>query len=457
MGQAMKMQAAAGRRWALCVCCVLALGVWGCGKGGGGAQPGEGGGGEGAAADEAPVEVTFWYSYGGNNRKVTEALIERFNAEHPKIKVKGTFQGDYFESLSKLRVAARTKSVPDAVHVIGEALPQLWKGKLVEDLTPYASGERGGDKLDEADLIPALTQDGYFDYLGQEVPLFALPFNRSTPIVYYNKRMFKEKGLAPPTTWEELRAHAQALTVREGEETKVWGFEVPIDWWFWYAMLHQAGGSLLSEDGKRAAFGGEEGQRALQTLVDMTNKDKTMKHPPGRDFNAWEVANTDFLNEKTAMIWTSTAFLAFFKENAKFEFGTAFLPGDKARAVPTGGTFFVVMRKAPEARKEAAWTFIKWMTDTRQTIEWSQKTGYMPVRKSALEDETLKKFYEANPDYTTAMEQLEHAVKFPFTPALLEIQRNLIQPKLEAPVVGQGEVGEVLTEAQRAADKVLAR
>lgn len=402
------------------------------------------------------VEVTFWFSYGGTNRQVTEAMIKDFNASHPKIKINGTFQGDYFESLAKLRVAARTSSGPVVTHVIGEALPELWEKGLLEDLEPYAKGDKG-TALDQGDFIPALTQDGYFDYLGKEVPLFALPFNRSTPIVYYNKRMFKDKGLEPPKTWEELRGHSQKLTRREGDQTSIWGFEVPIDWWFWYGMLHQAGGRLLSPDGGQATFAQEPGKKALGTLVDLTLKDKSMKHPPGRDYSAWQVANTDFLNEKVAMIWTSTAFLAYFKENAKFDFGTAFLPGDKQRAVPTGGTFFVMMKKAPEDKKEAAWEFIHWMSEPAQTARWSMSTGYMPVRRSALELPQLKAFYEENPDYTTAMDQLQHAVKFPFTPALLEIQRDLLQPNLEGPVVGRGQPGEILDKAAQQTNTVLAR
>ncbi len=410
----------------------------------------------GGSEATAPVEVKFWYAYGGKNRQVTETLIERFNAAHPDVVVKGTYQGDYFESLAKLRVASRTSSGPVVTHVIGEALPQLWGSKLLEDLTPYAKGDKG-PALDQADFIPALTQDGYFDYGSQTVPLFALPFNRSTPICYYNERMLKEAGLTPPTTWAELRSHAKTLTVREGDETKVWGFELPVDWWFWYGLLHQAGGTLLDADQKKAAFAGAEGQAALSLLTDMVKVDQTMRNPPGRDYNAWEVANTDFLNEKVAMIWTSTAFLAYFEENAKFEFGTAFLPGKVKKAVPTGGTFFVMMAKASDAEKKAGWKFLHWMSEPAQTAYWARNTGYMPVRKSALESDELRAFYKDNPDYATAIEQLDHAVKFPFSPHLLEIQRKILQPGLEGPVVGRGTVEEVLTSAAKDADRVLAR
>ena len=410
----------------------------------------------GRSEASGPTVVTFWYSYGGKNREVTESLIEKFNAQNPDVRIKGTYQGDYFDAVAKLRVSSRTSSRPVVTHVIGEALPQLWGAGVLEDLTPYAKGDTGAP-VDLTDFIPALTQDGYFDYGDQKVPLFALPFNRSTPICFYNKRMFKEAGLTPPTTWDELRSHAQKLTVRDGEDTPIWGFELAVDWWFWYGLLHQAGGTLLDPTQKKATFGGPEGKEALGLLIGMVNDDKTMRHPPGRDYNAWEVANTDFLNEKVAMIWTSTAFLAFFEENAKFEFGTAFLPGKVKKAVPTGGTFFVMMKESPEAEKKAGWRFLRWMSEPAQTAYWARNTGYMPVRKSALESEELRQFYKDNPDYRTAMDQLEYAVRFPFSPHLLEIQRKILQPNLEAPVVGRGTVDQVLTKAAADADRVLAR
>ncbi|MBH23617.1 MAG: ABC transporter substrate-binding protein [Myxococcales bacterium] len=431
----------------LAVTALLLTGAPGCGKK---SAPGDG-------AEAGPVTVDFWYSYGGRNREVTEELIKRFNDSHPDITINGTFQGDYFENLSKVRMASRTKRGPVATHIIGEAIPQLHEAGLLEDLDPYADGQvEGVEKLDRADFIPGLSQEGYFDTLGKKVPLVSLPFNRSTPIVYYNVKMFKDAGLEPPKTWEELVAVSKQLTVREGDETKVWGFEVAIDWWFWYAMLHQAGGSLLNQTGDKARFAEEPGIKALDHLVRMVKEHKSMKHPPGRDYNAWEVANTDFLNQKVAMIWTSTAYLKYFKLNAKFEVGTAFLPKQVKRAVPTGGTFFVIMKNKPEAEKRAAWTFIRWMSEPDQTAYWSRETGYMPVRRSALESEEMKAFYKENPEYRTTIDQLEHSVPFPFSPKLVEIQRKILKPVLERPVVEDADVAEVLKKAAEEANKLLA-
>ncbi len=402
---------------------------------------------------EEPIGANFWYSYGGEVRKVTEEMVKRFNSSQTKYRIDGSFQGDYFQALAKIRAAIPTKTAPAVFHVIGEVLPNLWRTGLLETLEPYATGP---ERTKLEDFVPALTQDGYFDYLGQRVPLFAIPFNRSTPILYYNEEILRAKGIKVPTTWDELRSAAAKLTVREGTDVKVWGFEMPISWWFWYAFLHQAGGRLLTPDGKQAAFQ-EVGAQVLRFWSDLILKDKTMKRPGGKDYNAWEVANTDFINQRAAMIITSTAFLGYLTENSKFKVGGAFLPGKVRLAAPTGGTFFVMLKDATKAQKEAGWAFIRWMSEPEQTLYWSKATGYMPVRVSAVQLPATQQFYREQPNYKVAYDQLQHAVRFPFTPALFEIQREQIQNEIEAPLVGMKTIEETMAQAARGTNALLGK
>jgi sn-glycerol 3-phosphate transport system substrate-binding protein len=128
-----------------------------------------------------PIVANFWYSYGGEVRKVTEEMVKRFNSSQTKYRIDGSYQGDYFQALAKIRAAIPTKTAPAVFHVIGEVLPSLWRTGLLENLEPHATGP---ERTRLEDFVPALTQDGYFDYLGQRIPLFAIPFNRSTPILY---------------------------------------------------------------------------------------------------------------------------------------------------------------------------------------------------------------------------------------------------------------------------------
>src|SRR5262245_62836422 len=155
-----------------------------------------------AGAQEQRVVAQFWYSFGGKNREVTEAHIKRFNQSQSKHRIEGTFQGDYFEALAKIRAAAATKTAPAAFHVIGEAVPQLAASGLFENLEPYAKGPNG---VNLEDYLPGQTQNTYFDYLGKPpAPLMVLPFFRSTPILYCNADMLAAKGVKVPTTWDEL-------------------------------------------------------------------------------------------------------------------------------------------------------------------------------------------------------------------------------------------------------------
>lgn len=391
-----------------------------------------------SACDRPPRpsgEVAFWFSYGGNNRKVLLELIERFHQEQSRVHVVATFQGDYFEGLIKLRTALFVGAAPTITHVVGEVVPYLAQAGVLQRLDGI-----GAESL--ADLEPALAQAGTFEGSENE-PLVALPFNRSTPIAFYNRTLFDELGLRPPTTWDGLRDVA-----RRGGSTGTaarWGFECPVDWWFWTALVGQAGGRII-ENGK-VTLGGTAGVRALELWQTMVHDDRTMRSPPGRDFNAWEATNGDFLAGRAAMIWTSTAFVRYLEEHASFSVGAAALPGDVRRAVPTGGTFFVMPKGLPESEQAAGLTFLRWMMQPKQASEWARRTGYMPVSKAGRRELEDSGFFREHPNFAVAVDQLSVAERWPWAPSLFRIQREAVQPRLEAAVAARLDARTVLAAA----------
>jgi sn-glycerol 3-phosphate transport system substrate-binding protein len=258
-------------------------------------------------------------------------------------------------------------------------------------------------------------------------------------------------GLSPPRTWGELREVARALVVRDpGGATARWGFECPIDWWFWVALVGQAGGAVVEPDGT-PSLGGEAGARALELWQTLVHEDRAMKPPPGRDYNAWQATNTDFLAGRTGMIWTSTAFLRYLEANAKFEVGAAPLPRDVRFSVPTGGTMFVMPRGAPRAEQEAAFSFLRFMMAPEQANEWATRTGYMPVSRAGLERLRQTGYYDEHPNDRVAVDQLAFAEPWPWAPELFRIQREAVQPRLEEAVLARRDARAMLDEARRAA------
>lgn len=392
--------------------------------------------------DDGRKVATLWYSYGGKNREVLESLVRRFHAEQREVFVEATFQGDYFESLAKLRTALAAHAAPTFSHVVGEVVPYLARADVLEPLDGY-------DGAGALGLVPALAQAGSYDG-GAARPLVAIPFNRSTPILYVNATMLARAGVRVPATWDELAEAARALTVRRGGETSVWGYECPISWWFWVAMLGAFGGRLV--DGADVpTLGGAAGERALELWQTMVHRDRSMRPPPGRDYNAWQASMQDFLAGRAAIIASSTAFVRYVEESAKFPVRAAPMPSGTRRSVPTGGTFFVVLRGAPDDEKRAAWRFLRWMVEPRQTIEWATKTGYMPVSNGAIAELEANGWYAAHPNDRVAVGQLADAAPWPWSPELFRIQREVVEPRLEDAVLMRRDPGVALAEARREA------
>jgi sn-glycerol 3-phosphate transport system substrate-binding protein len=258
--------------------------------------------------------------------------------------------------------------------------------------------------------------------------------------------MLDEERAAVPRTWDELAELAKRLMRRRGGEVR-WGYEVPISWWFWVAMLGQAGGRLVDSDGT-PSLGGAAGEKALAFWQRLVHRDRTMRPPPGRDYNAWQVVNQDYLAERVACTWTSTAFLRYLEENARFPVVAAPLPRDVRASVPTGGTFFVVLRAVPRAEKEAAWAFLRWMCEPEQTIAWATRTGYLPVTEDAVAHLDATGYYRAHPNDRVAYDQLAAADAWPWAPNLFRIQRDVVEPRLEEAVLTNRDPRTVLDEAR---------
>jgi len=399
--------------------------------------------GEQSAGDKKAVEIDFWYALSGKNGEYIEKMVKEFNASQKEVVVKPAYQGSYYENHSKVLAAVASGNQPDVTMVEIASIGAFADAKVLEDLGPYANG-------DESKYIKGLMGNSYWNE-----KLYAIPFNRSTPLLYVNRDMLKAAGLDPngPKTWEELKQYSQKLTKKEGGKTTTYGFSTPIDIWFYEALVFQSGGKILSEDGKQFLLNSPEGKAPLEFWTGLL-KEGVMKAPPGEKYNAWDVAKQDFLNQQVGMIFTSTGDLKGLVENAKFEVGAAFLPANKSYGVPTGGANLVVLSKSSDEEKKAAWEFVKWMTDTKQTIGFSSETGYMPVTNDAVESAEMKAYYEKQPNFKVAIDQLQYGNPRPMVPGYKELQ-EVIMTEIQRAVLGQASVDDALKAAEEKAVKLL--
>jgi sn-glycerol 3-phosphate transport system substrate-binding protein len=387
------------------------------------------------------VVVPFWFSYGGKNREVLLDLVSRFHAEQRDVWIDAVFQGDYFEALAKVRTAVAAGAAPPLTHVVGEVVPYLAEARVLEPLDAYR-------ELAGRPFVRALAQAGAFEG-GEARPLWAVPFNRSTPIMFVNADWLARENVQIPRNWDELRIAARALTTRDPLR---WGFVVPISWWFWVAMMGQAGGRLV-DPSRVPTLGGAAGEKALAFLEALVHDDRVMRPPPGRDYNAWGAANQDFLGGRAAMLWTSTAYVRYLEENASFRVVAAPLPSDVRASVPTGGTFFVILEGAPAELKAAAARFLAWMSGPGPAASFATRTGYIPVVEDAIEELRRAGYYAAHPNDAVAMRQLADVDPWPWAPSLFRVQRDVVEPRLEDAVFRRLDPRAVLGEARALARK----
>jgi len=398
----------------------------------------------GAAIPKGATVIDFWYAIGGRNGEGVVKLVDEFNASQSKVHVKATYQGDYYAHATKLQAALVAKNQPDVVMLEIAQVGQFGYSKALADLGKYMTKDEIG-KFQEG-----LLKNSYID--GKFV---AAPFNRSTPILYVNKTMLKEAGLDPagPKDWNELRTYAKKLS---NKEKGVYGFEVPIDIWFFEAGVFQKNGKILSEDGKKFVFA-EEGGAEIVRLWQQMIREGGMKVPPGQDYNAWDVAASDLITQKVAMMMISTASLSglIAQAEGKFELGTAFLPAGEIFATPTGGANLAVLEKSDAKSKQAAAAFIKFLASKDKAAFFSEWTGYMPVTTEAVQAESIQALYSKHPQYKTALDQLQYAQTRPmikgYREMTVKIQEELKKAMYDLSISPE----EAARNAQAAAQAVL--
>ncbi|MEO5669581.1 MAG: ABC transporter substrate-binding protein, partial [Ramlibacter sp.] len=285
---------------------------------------------------------------------------------------------------------------------------------------------------------------------------WGIPFQRSTVVQYYNKDLFKAAGLdpnKPPSTWAELAADAKKLTVKDASgKTTQYGVEIPssgFPYWLFQGLAIENDVVLANEAGNAVKFNDPKVIEALQFWIDLA---KQGVHPPG--IVEWGTTPKDFFEKKVAIMWTTTGNLTNVRANAKFDFGVSMLPANKRKGSPTGGGNFYIFKKSTPAQQEAAFKFIKWVTQPERAAQWSMETGYVGVSEASYGTDALRKYGRDFPPALVARDQLPYSVAEFSTHDNQRVTKAL-NDGLQAALTGTKTPAQAMQEAQREADRLL--
>ncbi len=402
-------------------------------------------GGSSSSSSSGPVKIVIWHGYEDVEGKAMKDAVARFNATHPDIHVTAQYYGNADYALQKVLTAIRGGSVPDITYLYGSWAAKLGAAPNVVDLAPLIKAD---PSMNWNDFWPAERQAVQ---VGDKI--VGVPALVDNLALVYNKTLFDKAGIPYPTadwTWADLRAAALKLTdasqkqfgwayVNDASEDTVWRFD---------ALLWQAGGDILTPDGTHAAFNSDAGIRAATLLQQMS----TVDHSVYLDSGNGNYTNL-FNSGKIGMLFTGPWDLSGFPD---VKYGVQVLPGDQNHQTISGPDEWVLSDNG-SARRQAAWTFLKWFTSPQEAMAWTLATGDLPIRASQTSMPQYQTYVNRYPGVSTFVENEQNAIKArPVTASYDELSAAMGQA-IQAVLLGKAEPKQALDKAAQQVDAILAQ
>jgi sn-glycerol 3-phosphate transport system substrate-binding protein len=354
----------------------------------------------------AVTEIMWWHAMSGQLGKQVDKLAADFNASQSEYRIAPSYKGNYTETVTAAIFAFRSRSQPAIVQVneIGTATMMAAKGAI------YPVFELMRDEQEPftpAAYLPAVT--GYYADLNGN--LLSFPFNASTPILYYNKNMFREAGLDPdvaPKTWPEVGAAAKKLR----DHGAVCGFTT--SWPSWIHVENLSAFHNLPLATMTNGFGGLDAVLIFNNPTVVRHVAQLAEWQTGKVFDysgRAQSAEPRFQNGECGIFIGSSGTRADIKANSKFDVGYGMMPywPDVAGAPQNtiiGGATLWVLRDRPGAEYKGVAKFFAFLSKPEVQAAWHQNTGYLPITRAAFDLTRSQGFYDRNPGAAISIEQM---------------------------------------------------
>ena len=398
------------------------------------------------------VDLEFYFpvAVGGAAATTIEKLTADYVAANPGVNIEAIYAGSYSDAGVKALTAARGGKPPQLSVLLSTQMFTLIDEDVIVPFDDFVSAEEQESWING--FYPSFMENSQ---TGGKT--YGIPFQRSTPVLYWNKEAFAEAGLNPdvaPANWDEMVEFGKKLTKKDasGNVTQ-WGVRIPsagFPYWLFQGLSTPAGAILANSDGNKTNFNDPKVVEALEYLVDLSAKHGVMQ--PGSI--EWGPTPKAFFEGETAMMWTTTGNLVNVRNNAPFDFGVAMLPAKERRGAPTGGGNFYLFKDSTDEQKDAAVDFVQWITSPEQAAVWSIATGYVAPRPDAWETDAMKAYAADFPPALVARDQLEFAVAELSTYENGKVTQTF-NDALASAIAGEKSAQEALDKAQAVADRIL--
>jgi len=408
---------------------------------------------------QAVTEIHWWHAMSGELRKQVERLAADFNASQSQYRVIPSYKGSYTETVTAAIFAFRSRGQPAIVQVneIATATMTAAKGAIYPVFELMRDEQ---EAFSPAAYLPAVS--GY--YADVDGNMLSFPFNASTPILYYNKKLFRDAGIDPevaPKTWPEVGDAAKKLRAAGA----VCGFTT--SWPSWinvenFSAIHNLPISTMAN-----GFAGLDAVLTFNNPLMVRHISQLVEWQSTKAFDysgRAQTAEPRFQNGECGIFIGSSATRADIKANSKFEVGYGMLPywPDVAGAPQNtiiGGATLWVLRNRPSDEYKGVAKFFSFLSKPEVQASWHQNTGYLPVTRAAFDLTRAQGFYDRNPGTAISIEEI--TLKPPTENSKgvrlgsFVLIRDVIDDELEQAFSGKKSAQAALDSAVERGDKLL--
>jgi sn-glycerol 3-phosphate transport system substrate-binding protein len=403
----------------------------------------------------AKTEVIWWHSNTGFLGDRTNDLVNKFNASQSEYEVKATYKGSYPDTLNAAIAAYRSKTPPHVIQGQEIATQTLLSSGAIYPV--YQLMKEQGIKIDWEDYVSVVKS-----YYSKGGNLYSMPYNSSTPILYYNKTILQKAGVnvqKAPATFEEIETLAKAA-VSSGA-AKI-GFTVSWPSWTLMENMHtwhdqpfannNNGFSALATELK---INGKLGLQIFE-LIARWQKEKIFTYS-GRG----SAGDQPIQNGEAAIGLASTALVGNMTRNAKFDWGTGPLPRlagyPQGNSIIGGASLWVFKGLTKEQYKGVA-KFFEFLGSPEQQMWWHANTGYFPLTRAAIKA-LPEDHFRKNPNLWTAFYQITSGKTTPNSQGIrlgnFGAIRDIIEAEMENVFGGKKTPKQGLDDAVKNGNKTL--
>jgi len=403
-----------------------------------------------------PIEINWWHAMRGARGEVVQEIVDGFNASQSDYKVLPVYKGSYDEVVNAGVAAVRAGKQPHILQSFEVGTQTMMMSGAIYPVYELMADK--GYKIDWSKYLqPVLSY-----YMNADGNLMSMPFNSSTPVMYYNVDLFKKAGIPmlskeKPITWDQMGEITGKLVKSgvKGGLVTAWQSWTQIEN---YSAIHNIPFATKAN-----------GYEGLDTEL-LINNDKVVNHiarlkswMADKRFyyggQKYQGPKSEFIAQNAGLYIDSISGIAKLKKAVhNFTWDVAPLPVESWMKEPQnsiiGGASLWVFKGLPKKDYAGVAAFLKYLAGNKSQILWHKATGYFPITLTAYDQLKAEGYYKKNPLQEVGIKQLTRRTPTKISRGLrlgyfIQI-RNIINEELE--LVWSGK-----KTAQQAMDDAVAR